>query len=65
MASSAKLTTTTPAPTSTTTPLTPYFQRVQLVAETISAHSKLADEAANDLAVHVLHALSSIRENMR
>ncbi|BBY44207.1 DUF6307 family protein [Mycolicibacterium celeriflavum] len=46
-------------------PRTPYMKRVELVAETIKAHSKLKDEAASELAVHVLHALNSIPEQMR
>lgn len=49
----------------TTTLRTPYLQRVELVADAIKAHSKMKDDAANELAVHVLHALSSIRENVR
>ena len=44
---------------------TPYDQRVELVRDTIKAHSKLGDKAASELAVHVLHALNSISEKMR
>ncbi len=44
---------------------TPYAKRVELVAETIKAHSKLGEKAAGDLAVHVLHALDSIPERIR
>jgi hypothetical protein len=44
---------------------TPYIERVELVADTIKAHSELGDTAANDLAVHVLHALNSIPEKLR
>ena len=44
---------------------TPYVRRLDLVKETIKAHSKLGDQAASDLAVHVLHALNSIPEKMR
>jgi hypothetical protein len=44
---------------------TPYAIRVQLVSDTIKAHSKLGDKAASDLAVHVLHALNSIPEKVR
>ena len=44
---------------------TPYIQRVELISDTIKAHSKLGDKAASDLAVHVLHALNSIPEKMR
>jgi Family of unknown function (DUF6307) len=43
----------------------PYAIRVQLVSDTIKAHSKLGDKAASDLAVHVLHALNSIPEKVR
>lgn len=51
--------------TSPTTLLTPYDHRVELVKGTITAHTKLADKAAGDLAVHVLDALSSIPEKIR
>jgi uncharacterized protein DUF6307 len=44
---------------------TPYIQRLDLVKDTIKAHSKLGDQAASDLAVHVLHALNAIPEKMR
>ncbi|MEO3761650.1 DUF6307 family protein [Mycobacterium sp. B14F4] len=44
---------------------TPYGQRLDLVADVIKSHSKLKGEAAEDLAVHVLHALNSIPEKMR
>ena len=48
------------------TPLrTPYLERVEMVKDTIRAHTKLGDKAANELAVHVLHALNSIPEKMR
>jgi uncharacterized protein DUF6307 len=48
------------------TPLrTPYLDRLDLVKDTITAHSKLKDDAARELAVHVLHALNSIPEKMR
>ena len=49
----------------TTTLRTPYDVRLELVADTIKTHSKLADKAAHELAVHVLHALNSIPEKMR
>ncbi len=51
--------------TSPTTFRTSYDQRVDLVKDTITAHSKLGDKAAAELAVHVLHALNSIPEKMR
>jgi Family of unknown function (DUF6307) len=44
---------------------TPYDVRVELVADTIKAHSKLGDKAASELAVHVLHTLNSIPEKIR
>jgi hypothetical protein len=44
---------------------TPYIQRLDLVRDTIKAHSHLGNQAASDLAVHVLHALNSIPEKMR
>jgi hypothetical protein len=48
------------------TPLrTPYIQRLELVKDTIQAHSKLGDKAASELAVHILHTLNSIPEKMR
>jgi hypothetical protein len=43
----------------------PYDQRVDLVKDTIKDHSKLGDDAAEKLAVHVLHALNSIPEKVR
>ncbi len=51
--------------TSPTTFRTSYDLRVDLVKDTIAAHSKLGDKAATELAVHVLHALNSIPEKMR
>jgi Family of unknown function (DUF6307) len=43
----------------------PYEIRVNLVKDTIMAHSKLRDQAAAELAVIVLHALDSIPEKIR
>jgi Family of unknown function (DUF6307) len=43
----------------------PYERRLNLISETIQANSKLKDTAADELAVHVLHALNSIPEIMR
>lgn len=43
----------------------PYDKRVDLVKDTIKAHSKLGDAAATELAVHVLQALNSIPEKVR
>lgn len=44
---------------------TPYVQRLELVKDTIKAHSKLGENAASELAVHVLHTLNSIPEKLR
>ena len=50
---------------SPTTLRTPYDVRVDIVKDAIMAHSKLDDDAANELAVHVLQALNSIPEKVR
>lgn len=50
---------------SSTTIRTPYDLRLELVAGAIKAHSKLGDKAAADLAVHILHTLNSIPEQIR
>jgi len=50
---------------SLTTIRTPYEIRLQLVTDTISAHSKLGNDAAVKLAAHVLAALNSIPEKVR
>ena len=44
---------------------TPYDQRVELVKDAITANSKLDDDVAQALAVHVLAALNSIPEKVR
>ena len=44
---------------------TPYDLRVELVKGAITAHSKLGDKAAAELAVHVLDVLDSIPEKIR
>ncbi|AEV71454.1 hypothetical protein MycrhN_0823 [Mycolicibacterium rhodesiae NBB3] len=44
---------------------TPYEIRIDLVKDTIVAHSKLGEKAARELAEHVLHAIGSIPEKMR
>lgn len=49
----------------TTSLRTPYAERVELVADTIMTYSKLKGAAAEELAMHVLHALNSIPEKMR
>ena len=51
--------------TSATLLRSPYDRRVDLVKDAITAHSKLSDKAAAELAVHVLHALNSIPEKIR
>ncbi len=50
---------------SPTTLRTPYTQRVDLVKDTIKAHSKLGDDDAGDLAILILAKLNSIPENIR
>ena len=42
-----------------------YDQRVQLVAAALTAHSKLTEKAAIELAGHVLYALDHIPERVR
>ena len=42
-----------------------YDQRVNLVAAALTAHSTLTDEAAAELARHVLYALDHIPERVR
>ncbi|MGK2882240.1 MAG: DUF6307 family protein [Mycobacterium sp.] len=44
---------------------TPYERRVELVHDVITTHSKLNKKAADELAVHILHALNSIPEKVR
>jgi Family of unknown function (DUF6307) len=48
-----------------TTFRSPYVQRLELVRDTITSHSKLGDKAASELAEHVLRALNSIPEKVR
>jgi hypothetical protein len=50
---------------SPTTFRSPYDIRVNLVKDAILANSKLDDDAAAALAVHILHALNSIPEKVR
>jgi hypothetical protein len=50
---------------STTTIRSPYVHRLELVTDTITAHSKLGDKEASELAEHVLQALNSIPEKVR
>jgi hypothetical protein len=42
-----------------------YEQRIRLVAQALSQHSKLTEKDAADLAVHVLYALDHIPEKVR
>jgi hypothetical protein len=42
-----------------------YERRVRLVADAIKAHSKLSEQDALELAVHVLYALDHIPEVVR
>lgn len=42
-----------------------YDQRVKLVADALTQNSKLTDDAAVDLAKHVLNALDHIPEKIR
>lgn len=55
------------AQTSTAAPTrrSPYENRLHLVEGVLTANSKLDAATANDLAVHVLHALDSIPEKVR
>lgn len=43
----------------------PYHRRIGLVQDAIMAHSALDEVDAGELAVHVLHALDTIPEQMR
>jgi hypothetical protein len=42
-----------------------YDRRVKVVADALTQNSKLAQPAAAELAVHVLHALDHIPEKVR
>jgi hypothetical protein len=42
-----------------------YEQRIRLVADALTQHSKLSAKDASDLAVHVLHAIDHIPEKVR
>lgn len=44
---------------------TPYDIRVDIVKDAILAHSKMDDQEAGELAVHVLQVLNSIPEKVR
>ncbi|MFT7837070.1 DUF6307 family protein [Saccharothrix sp. BKS2] len=45
--------------------LSSYERRVELVRETLSAHSEIGGKEARALAVHVLEALDHIPEKIR
>ena len=51
--------------TSNGTYVSPYDQRVQLVAAALTARSELTEKAAIELAGHVLYALDHILEKVR
>ena len=51
--------------TSPTALRTPYTLRLQLVKDAITAHSKLGDDDAGDLAALILTTLNSIPEKVR
>lgn len=55
----------TSAPAISVSQLSPYERRVQLVAATITERSTLSEEAAAELAGHVLYALDHIPEKVR
>jgi ABC-type transport system involved in cytochrome bd biosynthesis fused ATPase/permease subunit len=42
-----------------------YEQRIRLVADALTQHSKLDEKDASDVAVHVLHAIDHIPEKVR
>jgi hypothetical protein len=42
-----------------------YHQRVRLVADAVRRHTKLSEEDALDLAVHVLHTIDHIPDKVR
>ena len=51
--------------TSTTNHISLYQQRLRLVANALTQHSKLSEKDAAGLAVHVLHAIDHIPEKVR
>jgi hypothetical protein len=42
-----------------------YERRVKLVADALAGHSELSEKTAMEVAVHVLHALDHIPEEVR
>lgn len=51
--------------TAGTTSVSRYDQRVKLVHDVVTTHTKLDDKTASELAVLVLHAIDSIPEKVR
>jgi hypothetical protein len=51
--------------TATIPRLSPYENRLKLVEEALTTHSKIDAKTANSVAVHVLHAIDSIPEKVR
>lgn len=51
--------------TAGTTFVSRYDQRVKLVRDIVTEHTKLGNKAASELAVLVLHAIDSIPEKVR
>jgi hypothetical protein len=45
--------------------LSQYERRMKTVTDIVLAHSELSNTVANELAVHVLHALDTIPETIR
>jgi len=45
--------------------VSPYEQRVKLVADALTEHSELTSRAATELAAYVLHELDHIPERVR
>jgi hypothetical protein len=45
--------------------LSQYENRLKTVSDIVRDHSKLGNKAANEIAVHVLHALDTIPEKVR
>lgn len=45
--------------------LSQYENRLKTVADIVREHSKLGAKAADEIAVHVLHALDTIPEKVR
>jgi hypothetical protein len=48
-----------------TTYVSLYEQRIRLVAQALTQHSKISEKDATDLATHVLYAIDHIPEKVR